>query len=214
MRPPLKLRITFSCVALALLPLSASAGNFGVEAQGGYFAMSAQKSAEAVFDGSSGGTTFGGALRYVIRKGFYIAAGARTFTKSGQRVFVATPTGPVARLGFPLDVRITPIFGTVGYRFLEGRALVPYLGVGGGVTKFRETSDVTGDIREESRGKASYHVLVGLEYGKGMFRVGAEGLYSSVPDSLGVGGVSKVYGEKNLGGFSVLGKLVVSFGRR
>ena len=41
----------------------------------------------------------------------------------------------------------------------------------------------------------------------------AEGAYSSVPDSIGVGGVSKVYGEKDLGGFSVLGKVVVSFGK-
>jgi len=211
----MKLRIAFSFATLALLPRAASAGNFGVEAQGGYFAMSATKSAKAVFDGSSGGATFGGALRYVnvIRKGFFIAAGARTFSKSGQRVFVATPTGPVARLGFPLEARITPIFGTVGYRFFEGRAFVPYLGAGGGVTKYHETSEVTGDIREESRGSGSFHVLVGVEYGKGMFRVGAEGLYSSVPDSLGVGGVSKVYNEKDLGGFSVLGKLVVSFGR-
>ena len=209
----MKLRIALSFVTLALLPLSASAGNFGVEAQGGYFAMSATKSAKAVFDGSSGGGTFGGALRYVIRKGFYIAVGARTFSKSGERVFVATSTGPVARLGFPLEVRITPIFGTVGYRFFEGRAFVPYLGAGGGVTRFHETSEVTGDIREESRGSGSFHVLLGVEYGKGMFRVGAEGLYSSVPDSLGVGGVSKVYNEKYLGGFSVLGKLVVSFGR-
>ncbi len=184
-----------------------------MEAQGGYFAMSATKSAQAVFDGSSGGATFGGAVRYVIRKGFYIEAGARTFSKSGQRVFVASPSGPVAKLGFPLDVRITPIFATVGYRLFEGRAFVPYLGAGAGVTRYRETSDVTGDIREESRGKASYHVALGLEYGAGILRVAAEGVYASVPDGLGVGGVSKVYNEKDLGGFSVLGKLVVSFGR-
>ena len=200
-------------LALVLVPASASAGSFGVEAQAGYFSMSATKSAKAVFDGSTGGATFGGALRYVIRKGFYIAAGARTFSKSGQRVFVASPSGPVAKLGFPLDIRITPIFGTVGYRLFEGRAFVPYVGVGGGVTKFRETSDVTGDVREESRGKASYHALLGLEYGASMFKVAAEGAYSSVPDSIGVGGVSKVYGEKDLGGFSVLGKVVVSFGK-
>jgi opacity protein-like surface antigen len=207
------LRAAVCFVPLALAPPSASAASFGVEAQGGYFSMSATKSAQAVFDGSTGGGTFGGALRYVIQKGFYIAAGARTFSKSGQRVFVASPVGPVAKLGFPLDVRITPIFGTVGYRFFEGRAFVPYVGVGGGVTKFRETSDVTGDVREDSRSKASYHALIGLEYGAGMFRVGAEGVFSSVPDSIGVGGVSKVYGEKDLGGFSVLGTLVVSFGR-
>jgi opacity protein-like surface antigen len=126
---------------------------------------------------------------------------------------VAAPGGPVAKLGFPLDVRITPIFGTLGYRFHEGRSFVPYLGVGGGVTQFKETSDVTGDVREESRSKSSFHALAGLEFGTGMIRFGAEGVYSSTPDSIGVGGVSKVYGEKDIGGWSVLGKLILSFGK-
>jgi len=206
--------VCFATLALgpALAPAAAAAG-FGVEAQAGYFSLAATDSARAVFDGSSGGGTFGGQVRYVLGNGFYVAGGARTFTKEGERVFVATPTGPVARLGFPLDVRITPIFGTVGYRFRVGRSLVPYLGVGGGVTRFRETSDVAGDVREDRRSKGSFHALAGLEFGSGLFRVGAEGVYSSASDSVGVGGVSRVYEEDDLGGFSVLGKVVVSFGR-
>jgi hypothetical protein len=199
--------------ALALGARPAAAGSFGVEGHGGYFGLRASKSAQAVFDGSSGGVTFGGAVRYVLRNGLFVAGGARTFTKSGERVYIASATGPVAKLGFPLDVRLTPIFGTVGYRFHEGRTLVPYLGVGAGVTKFRETSDVAGDIQEERQSKSSYHALLGLEVGKGRLRFGVEGVYSSTPDSIGVGGVSKVYGEKDLGGFTVLGKVVLSFGR-
>ena len=95
------------------------------------------------------------------------------------------------------------------FQFVPGRNL----GVGGGVTKFRETSDVTGDVREESRSKSGFHALLGLEFGAGMLRFGAEGVYSSTPDSIGVGGVSKVYGEKDIGGFSILGKLILSFGK-
>ena len=205
--------IALSSIALvAALARPAAAGSFGLEAQGGYHSLSASQSATAVF-GSTSGATFGGAARYVLYKGFYLAAGARTFSKSGERVYVAAKGGPVAKLGFPLDVRITPIFGTLGYRFREGRSLVPYLGVGGGVTQFKETSDVTGDVREESRSKSSFHALAGLEYGTGMIRFGAEGVYSSTPDSIGVGGVSKVYGEKDIGGFSILGKLILSFGK-
>jgi len=207
---------TLSAIALLVAlapPPPVGASSFGVEAQGGYHGLSASQSAKAVFDGSTGGGTFGGALRYVIGKGFYVAGGARTFSKSGERVYVASPGGPVARLGFPLDVRITPIFGILGYRLREGRSLVPYLGVGGGVTQFRETSDVTGDVREESRSKGSFHALAGLEYGAGTIRFGVEGVYTSVPDGIGVGGVSKVYGEKDLGGFSILGKLILSFGK-
>jgi opacity protein-like surface antigen len=204
---------SIALVAVLAGPAPAAADSFGVEAHGGYHSLSATRSAEAVFDGSTGGATFGGAVRYVLRKGFYVAGGARTFSKSGERVYVAAAGGPVAKLGFPLDVRITPIFGTLGYRFREGRAFVPYLGLGGGVTRFKETSDVTGDVREESRSKGSYHALAGLEYGTGMIRFGAEGVYSSTPDSIGVGGVSKVYGEKDIGGFSILGKLILSFGK-
>jgi hypothetical protein len=51
-----------------------------------------------------------------------------------------------------------------------------------------------------------------VEFGKGRLRVAAEGGYAFVPNSLGIGGVSKVYGEKDLGGFSVVGKLIFNFG--
>jgi opacity protein-like surface antigen len=213
MRPSTALALSSIALAALARPAPAVAGSFGVEAHGGYHSLSASQSARAVFDGTTGGATFGGAVRYVLYKGFYIAGGARTFSRSGERVYVAAAGGPVAKLGFPLEVRITPIFGTLGYRFREGRSFVPYLGVGGGVTQFRETSDITGDVREESRGQSSFHALAGLEYGRGVIRFGAEGVYSSTPDSIGVGGVSKVYGEKDIGGWSVLGKLILSFGK-
>ena len=53
---------------------------------------------------------------------------------------------------------------------------------------------------------------VGLEVGRGHFRFGAEAGYSSVPSALGLGGVSKVYGEDDLGGGYVVGKVIVAFG--
>src|SRR2546425_12909921 len=71
----LRAAVWFVSLALVLVPPCASAGSFGVEAQGGYFSMSATKSAQAVFDGSTGGGAFGGGPRDVIPKGFYIAAG-------------------------------------------------------------------------------------------------------------------------------------------
>jgi hypothetical protein len=35
-----------------------------------------------------------------------------------------------------------------------------------------------------------------------------------VPNTVGIAGVSKVYGEKDLGGFSVVGKLILGFSSR
>jgi len=141
-----------------------------------------------------------------------VAAGVRTFSKEGERVFVAGPNDSVARLGFPLSVRITPLFVTAGYRFREGKTVVPYAGVGGSLTSFREESSVVGKSYDESRTKAGFHVVGGAEVGRGRFRFGAEAGWSTVPDAVGVGGVSNVYGESNLGGWSVLGKLVIAVG--
>jgi hypothetical protein len=198
-------------LALALPAGTASAGEFAAEALGGYFAMAASQSADALFD-SSGGFTWGGAGRYSFKKGIFVTAGVRTFSKEGERVFVAGPTDPVAGLGFPLRVQITPVFVTAGYRFRDGKRVVPYGGIGASLTSFKEESSVVGKSYEESRSKAGFHVVGGAEVGRGRFRFGAEVGWSTVPDVVGVGGVSAVYGENNLGGWSALGKVVIAFG--
>ena len=201
-----------SLVAAVATP--AAAEGFAINAHGGYFGMKASDSAKAVFD-SAGGFTGGGGLSYGFGKHLYVEAGARTFSKTGEKVFVAGPGDPVFKLGFPLKARLTPIYGTIGYRFMGGKsAFVPYLGLGGGVTSYREESTVAGITTTESQSKASFHGLVGLEYGKGHLRFAVEGMYTAVPSSIGVGGVSKVYGEDDLGGFVALGKLIYSFGTR
>jgi outer membrane protein W len=199
---------------VAVLAAPAAAGEFAINAQGGYFGMKASDSAKAVFDSSSG-FTGGGGLSYAFGKHFYLEAGARYFSKTGEKVFVAAAGDPVFKLGFPLKARLLPVYGTLGYRFMGGKsAFVPYLGVGGGVTSYREESTVAGITTTESQSKASFHGLLGLEYGRGHLRLAVEGLYTAVPNAIGVGGVSKIYGEDDLGGFVALGKLIYSFGTR
>ena len=210
---PTPMRGAFLAALLVLgIVTPASAGELAIAAEGGYLALSsAKKSAQAVFDGSSGGGTFGGSVRFAIDKGFFIAAGARHFSKEGQRVAVVDPTGPVFPLGHPLKVRLVPVYGQIGYRFRHGRTLVPYLALGAGSTSFREESTVGGVTTEESQSKTSEHVAGGVEYGRGGLRVGVELMFSTVPDTIGVGGVSKVYGETNLGGLSVVGRIAYAF---
>ena len=189
----------------------ASGGEFAAELQAGYFSMTATKAAEAIFD-SSEGFTWGGAVRYSLDLGVYVSGGVRTFSKSGERVFVAGPTEPVSKLGFPLELRITPYFLTLGYRLRQGSLIVPYGGVGGSITSFRENSSVAGIAYDRSETKAGFHVVGGVEVGKERFRFGGEVGWSTVPDAVGVAGVSEVYGEDNLGGWSVVGKLIIAFG--
>jgi hypothetical protein len=198
---------------VAAMAAPAAAQGFAINGQAGYFGMKASESAKAVFD-SAGGFTGGGGLSYAFGRHLYVEAGVRYFSKTGEKVFVAGPSDPVFKLGFPLKARLLPIYGTIGYRFAGKSALVPYLGVGGGVTSYREESTVAGIDTTESQSKASFHGLLGLEYGRGHLRVAVEGLYVTVPNAIGVGGVSKIYGEDDLGGFTALGKLIYSFGTR
>ena len=199
--------------ALALLALAAgpaAAGGLAIEVHAGYFKMAAENSASALFD-SRGGGTFGGAVRYTFWRGVFVSAGARTFSREGERVFVAAPNAAVQKLGFPLKVSLTPVFLTVGYRLRDGKLIVPYAGIGGSLTSYKEESEVAGESFNDSRSKAGFLAMAGVEVGRGTFRLGAEVGYSKVPDAIGIGGVSKVYGENDLGGPHAIGKLIVAF---
>lgn len=203
-------RAVLAAVALALAPLSARGGELAIEAHGGYFDMAAENSASALFD-STGGATFGGGVRYTFWRGAFVSAGARTFSKEGERVFVAAPNSPVQKLGFPLSVRLTPIVLQAGYRLRDGHLVVPYLAAGISITQLKEESEVAGDVLDEERTKTGFAGAAGVEVGRGHLRFGAEVGFSSVPDAIGVGGVSKVYGEDDLGGLHALGKLIFAF---
>jgi len=200
--------------ATALLGLAArpaAAGEIAIEAHGGYFEMAAENSASALFD-STGGPTFGGAVRYNVWRGAFVSAGARTFSREGERVFVASTSSPVQKLGFPLSIRLTPILLQAGYRFRQGHLLVPYVAAGVAITSYKEESEVTGERFDTEGTKTGLAGTAGLEVGRGHFRFGAEVGWTSAPDAVGIAGVSKVYGDDDLGGLHAIGKLIVAFG--
>ena len=209
------LRVTtvIAALAAALAPaaLSAEVGELAVEGQAGYRSLAFQNTASAIFDGSSEGGTFGGALRYTFWHGAFVSAGFRTFSKDGERVFVASATAPVQRLGFPLSLKIDSFPIVVGYRFRRGRSIVPYVAAGASIARYSETSTVAGESFAESFTKTGFVGAGGFEVGRGLFRLGAEAGYTTVTGAVGIGGVSQVYGEDDIGGFHVVGKLVVAF---
>jgi opacity protein-like surface antigen len=209
------LALAGSALLAAASPALADDRGFGIEGQVGYQDLTHLKSsAKAVFDGSSGGVTFGGGVRYIFGNRFYVAGWGRSFSKDGERVFITDASSTVFPLGHPLSISIVPIQATIGYRFGKGGRITPYVGVGGGVTKYHEESTVGGETTKDSETKGSGHILGGVEVGHGSLRFGAEVGYAFVPNALGIGGVSKIYNESDIGGFSVVGKLVFTFGGR
>lgn len=81
--------------------------------------LGAADSFEAVL-GSSGGFTWGGGLQVAHRSGFFFQFNASYFAADGERVFVSE--GDVFPLGIPVDVTVTPLEFTGGYRFVPKRS--------------------------------------------------------------------------------------------
>lgn len=207
----------FPALAAAALVLAgarpAAALDWAIGAEGGYSEMTnAEKSAKAIFDGTKGGGTIGGFVRLGITQSFFLEAHGRHFERTGERVFVADAAGEVFRLGHPLTIRLIPVYGAVGYRFLPNSHFAPYVTIGVGATAYKETSDVAGLIETQSTTKVSGHGALGVDYFAGPLRLGVEVGYSTVPNTIGESGVSKVYGEKDVGGLTVLARL--AFGSR
>jgi opacity protein-like surface antigen len=192
-----------------MLPGVARAQGIALEMDAGYADLTnASRSAQAVF-GSSAAFTWGGALRYDITQSVYLSAGARVFDKEGERVFVVDEQSQVFPLGHPLSMRVVPLRLSLGYRFNRWASAVPYLGVGGGIVSYREKSTVGGVTEKTSESKGSFHVLGGFEYRRGSLGIGAELSYSWVPNAIGIGGVSAIYQETDIGGFQIVGKITI-----
>jgi hypothetical protein len=194
-------------------------GGLILSANGGYLGLNFRESAKAVL-GSSGGGTFGGDAGFIFGDHLFVSVAAHRFSKNGERVFVAEPGGTVFKLGHPLKLQLVPAQLTIGWRFFETRVLglrlTPYLGLGGGLVSYREESTIAGETRTFSVKKPGGHGLAGVELGGGPLRFAVEASYASVPNALGDSpdGVSKVYGEKDIGGFTVLGKIVFTTSKR
>ncbi len=208
-------RSTLAAAALLMLGTAsgASAQTFSITALGGYERLAASKSAKAVFDGS-GGSLYGGELTFDLGTNLYAGAGIRTFAKTGERAFVADANSEPFRLGLPLRLRVTPVYGLVGYRFGGERAsLRGYVSGGAGIALYRESSEIAGVEERDELNKFCALGMLGAEYGSGILRFGVEGAYIAVPDAMGAGGVSAVYGEKNAGGFAVTARVRLLLGR-
>jgi hypothetical protein len=209
------LRAARASLLSALLVLVAAAPHarateLSFEGQLGFFGMAASNSASAVFD-SSDAATFGGAARLTFWRGAFVAIGGRTFSKDGERVFVRAPNAPVEKLGFGLSVRTTPFFLSAGYRIRRHGLVVPYASAGLAVARYSERSEVAGESFDEVFTKTGLTGTLGVEVGRGTFRFGAEVGYTTIPNAIGMGGVSKVYGEDDIGGWHAVGKVIVSF---
>jgi hypothetical protein len=146
-----------------------------------------------------------------------VRADVSYFRDEGERVEMID--GEVVPLGIPLTLSLTPIEFSGGYRFSAirfGRSgqlmLVPFVGGGAGIVRFREETDDEHPDEQLSESFTSYHVLAGLDVPLGRrVAIGAELTRRWVRNGLGSGGISVAFGETDLGGTTMLTRVRVMF---
>lgn len=204
-------RLVPAALLLAALATPSAAQDLKIALEGGWYDWTnAKNSAKAVFD-KAGGPVGGLSLEYGFGRSLFGRAGVRFNRMTGERAFVAAPGQPAFRLGHPLTAEVIPVYGMVGFRFGGGRSLSPYVGIGGGITSYSEESEVAGETFTTSKTAGMGMAAAGLDLGAGRIRFGLEGAYASAPGALGDAGVSRVYDEDDVGGFSVLARVVFAF---
>jgi opacity protein-like surface antigen len=205
--------ITVLVLTLSAVPAYAQSDNpVGVRgfATFGNITFQAEESFDAIFETPSG-PIFGGGGQVLLPWGIYVEVAASQFKRDGERAFVG-PDQEVFRLGIPLEVTITPLEVTGGWRFRKWERFVPYGGGGYSSYRYKETSDFADPDENVDERFSGFHVVGGAEYLP--FRwiaIGGEVAWSSIADALGQGGVSAAFNEDNLGGTTV--RLKISVGR-
>jgi hypothetical protein len=175
----------------------------------GSTAFRAEQSFAAVL-GSGRGTVFGGGIEAVLPRRLFVGLRASRFRRTGERVFLFG--GQRFGLGIPTTVTVTPVELTGGYRFEYGWRVVPYAGGGLGWHGYDEASRFADGAENVSDRFVGYHIVGGAEVRLARWiSTAVEAQWTTVPDALGAdaNGVSREFGESNLGGTTIRVKLVI-----
>jgi hypothetical protein len=156
--------------------------------------------------GSATGLFLGGGAQYVWPNGGFVLASYERMRDTGTRVLVSGTQ--VYEVGVDDTVTVTPVSVTVGYRDFRTRAVAPYVGVGGGWHRLRETSDA--GAAAVSKGHVSGHILGGVERRVAPWlSIAGEAQITWARKILGESGLSAAAGEDDLGGAALRFKLIV-----
>jgi hypothetical protein len=169
--------------------------------------------AKDTFDalGSPVGSIYGGGVRVGLPLGgLFVSLGGWRFDQRGQRVFLFDDD--VISLGVPMEITITPIELTGGWRFRLRRSpqFRPYVSGGLSSYRYQEVSEFATDAENVDERFTGYHLGGGAEFQvERWLGVALELNWTTVPDAIGTGGVSKAFDETNLGGTAIRMKITI-----
>lgn len=171
--------------------------------------FAATKTFEATF-GQANHALWGGGLSITQDDRVYLDLTASRFEKTGTRAFFFN--GTAFSTNIAQTVTITPLEMTAGYRFHRWPRVIPTLGGGVGLYRYKQVSDFSNPDENVDTQHAGVAVEGGVEIRlHRWFGVGADAHYSYVPGILGQESTafSKDAGEKNLGGLAARVRVIV-----
>lgn len=163
---------------------------------------------DAVF-GTSRGVFVGGGGQIVAGR-WFLDVGASRFDDTGERAFAHN--GDVFRLGIPLTVKITAVEFSYGYRarLTASGWLRPYVGAGVGSYRYEESSEFAEADENVDVRHSGFLVVGGAEFRLHRWiGVSLDGQYTHIGGVLGEDGLSKQFGEDNLGGVAARFRVLV-----
>ena len=178
----------------------------------GQIDFTAKESFTAVLGDPAGPFVGGGGRVGLPWFNLFVDVGAWKFDEDGQRV--VRLNGVTYPLGIPVKVAVTPIELTFGYRFNQLHRFVPrltpYIGAGYTSLKYQETSSFAAAGEDVDDRFGGHHFMGGAEI-KILKWLGFAGEFTwmSVPDAIGKAGISKEFGETDLGGSTIRGKITI-----
>jgi hypothetical protein len=184
--------------------------DIGGYAMFGNITFTATESFDAVL-GESSGPIFGGGARLGLPwGGLFVDVGAWRFRGDGERVFVYNDE--VFNLGIPVEITVTPLEISGGWRVRLRRApkFIPYVAGGFTSMRYQETSEFSTSAEDVDENFSGYHVLGGAEYKiTRWLGVAGEASWTTVPDAIGEAGVSQRFSETDLGGTTLRFKITI-----
>ena len=170
--------------------------------------LAAGKTFDAVLGAQSMRPFWGGGAQVNFRRGLFAEIAVSRFSSTGARAFVVD--GQVIPVGIPLTLALTPIEVTGGYRFQVSRRVVPYAAAGVGRYQYTETSSFSESSENIDASYAGFVVQGGVEIRlHPWIGAGVDAQYTRVGGVLGVAGISKEFGEDDLGGAALRVKILV-----
>ena len=205
--------LTLAAVVIALVPGTAWAQHARAASRAYVFDDATFMAASQTFKATvneSRLSSLGGGADVGITRHIFAHLSIESMSRDGSRAVI--DNGKAFSLGIPLTVKLRPVDIGAGWQLTPHGRLGSHAGGGLSLQTYDETGAFAQPGDDVHMTNHGFFVFGGVDVTIARWLVaGADAEYRSIPNAIGAGGISLVYGESNLGGGLVRGLVGVRF---